>query len=363
MKFISLIAIHAFCIFLAVPAQESAKHKIKSYDTWVTFKNDPKVLRGVLYEIKDSSVLIVNPLFMYDSLRGNLNSDIASIQYNDIDLIKTRKLRSIKKGALIGSVTGFGFGVTYVSIAVKGMGILTATAALIGGITFAAYGTGLGALAGMARDRIPIKSSYENFSLYKSCLEEYSYIQEYPVKTSLFEHKGFIGITTGPSFPAKDFNTGSVNSAEPYFAGTGYSINMYVGYRFNKRFGVFISNLSNDFPVGRRDTASTNWGIVGFMAGPVFSFTLTDKVLIDLRPGIGYASAYLYDGDEEKSAGNGLGINLNASLQYNYSKRWGLLAELGYFTSKQSMGSGSKAKFPSLNPSLGLVYKFGKVSL
>jgi hypothetical protein len=361
----NLTIIILFCCLLhPVSAQVNNKQKINSYDTWIKIKNDPITLRGVLYEIKDSSIIIANPALKKGQLTGAF--DVTSIPISNIDLLKTRKAGSIRKRILIGSLAGFSAGAIYpyISAETGKMGLITATYSIAGGATLAIFGVGVGALAGSVKDRIPLRNSYENLDKYRSWLEKYSYIQESPTRTGFFEHRSFVAMTSGPSFPTGDFDTESVNGDDLGYVRTGYGGNIYVGFRFNQKFGVFLSQTYNIFPVGIKGT-TTYWSVGGIIGGPLFSFRLNEKLFLDLKPGIGYANAYLVVDESivKERDGNGLGINFNVSLLYNYSKRWGFLAELGYFTTQQRFGAGSTGKFPSVTPSLGLTYKFGKESL
>ena len=281
------------CLSWCLAAQENPKHKIKLYETWITLTNNESPLRGVLYEIKDSSILISNSLWRPDYLTGNLK--VSGISYDNIDLIKTRRVKNIQKGILIGSATGFGFGVIFTSELTKGLGILTTTAGIAGGFIYRALGAGIGALVGSTRDRIPIRGSWENFNLYRSALQDYSYMQEYPASTTRFEHKGFAGFTAGISVPAGDF------------AETGFYGNFFLGYRFTRNIGISFSDFYNDYPV-RSDFTTSYWGLGGVTVGPVVSFPVRDKLYFDLKPGIGYANAYQVVDDIETKNGNGFGI-------------------------------------------------------
>jgi hypothetical protein len=338
------------CFFCCLSAQENAKHKIKLYETWVSLNNQVSPLRGVLYEIKDSSILISNSLWKPDYLTGNLK--VTGFSYNNISVIKTRRTKNIQRGLLIGSAAGFGFGVIFIPrwTETQGMGILTATTAIAGGFIYGILGAGIGTLVGSTRDRIPIKGSWENFNLYRSALQDYSYMQEYPGSVTRFEHKWFAGITAGLSIPSGDY------------AETGSYGNFFLGYRFTRNIGISFSDFSNDYPV-RSDFTTSYWGLGGITIGPVISFPVRDKLYFDLKPGIGYANAYLVVDDIETKNGNGLGISFNTSLTCNFSKRWGFVAEAGFLSAQEKFEDSSKEKFQYVNLDFGFMYKFGKRSL
>jgi hypothetical protein len=364
MKILLLITIITLCFSYSIHAQENKEQKIKIYKTWIYLNHEPFKTKGVLYEIKDSSIVIANPAFNKGPLTDTFN--VICIPISDIYLLKTRKAGSIKNGVLIGSLTGFITGVTipFLSVDTQGLGFITATYAIAGGASLAIFGAGAGALAGSVKDRIPVKNSYENLSKYRSWLEKYSYVQESPAKTRFFEHRGFVAITSGPSFPTGNFDTEPMNGEDLSYGRTDYGVNIYLGFRFSQKFGVFLSEIYNTFPVGTNDTTKY-WSVGGIIGGPIFSIPIKEKLFLDLKPGIGYANAYLVVDENivKERDGNGIGINLNVSLLYNYSKRWGFMAELGYFTTQQRFGAGSTGKFPFVTPSLGLIYRFGKESL
>jgi hypothetical protein len=348
MKKTIALVIPAVCLFCCISAQENAKPKIKLYKTWVTLNKKESQLRGVLYEIKDSSILISNSFSRRDYLTGNFK--LTSVSYNNIDIIKTRRIRNINKGLLIGSATGFSFGLIYASRLTKGMGILTTSAGIVGGFVYGAFGAGIGALVSATRDRIPIKRSWENFNLYRSSLQDYSYVKEYPGSATRFEHKEFAGMTAGLSIPSGNY------------AKTGFYATEFLGYRFTRNIGVSILDFYNDYS-DRNDFSTSYWGLGGLTISPVISFPVWEKLYFDLKPGLGYANAYQVVNDVETKNGNGLGISFNTSLTYNFSKRWGVMAEAGFLSTQQKFKDNSKEKFQYFNLDFGFIYKFGKRSL
>jgi hypothetical protein len=355
------IVILMLCFFISTSAQDSIKHKIKIYKTWITLIKPPASnINGYLHEIKDSSILISNSPFKQDYLAGN--SKITSIDYRNIDLVKTRRLNNIGWGALIGSSTGFVVGATVIGFVARGMGFLTTSSAIFGGFVFAVFGAGTGSLVGSIKDRIPIHGNYANFNLYRSALQDNSYVQEYPAATSIFEHKGFAGIEYGPSFPFGDFLNKSMNNGNTNIAQTGYCSNFFIGYRLTKRFGLSFSEIDNTFSISNPGSTSY-WELGGLVIEPLFTFPVENRLYFDLKPGIGYANAFLVEDDIEKKNGNGIEINCNASLTFNFSKRWGLLTETGFLFTHQIFDDKSKGNFQVFNLSLGIACRFSRKSL
>jgi len=341
-------------------AQEIVKQKTKLYKTWVTLKNNPNTLKGVLYEVKDSSILIVNSLSTIDYLSKNVA--VTSINFDDIELLKARRLNSIGKGVLIGSTIGFATGAFYAYTLAEGMGIYTGIIILYSGFPTAILGAGTGALFGSIKDRVPIDSDYDNFNLYRSVLEDYSFVQESPGSNFIFEHKGFVGVDFGPSFPMGDFAQKISIDGYNYSARRGYSSSLIIGYRFSRKFGITISQFSNSYYFNR-DYIDSYWSLIGIIVRPMFSIPISSKLYFDFKPSIGYSNVFLVVKDTEIKDGNGVGWELNASFMYNFSNQWGFLVGGGFFSSHQVFNDRSKGDFQTMNLSFGLVYRFSKKSL
>lgn len=359
-KYVSiLILVFSFHFFLS--AQDSLRPKIKTYKTWVSLINPSNsIIKGYLCEIKDSSILISNSVLIQDYLAGS--SKTTNIGFSNIDLIKTRRVNNIGWGALIGSASAFVVGTTIIAVAAREMGFYTVIAAIYGGLGFAVLGAGTGALVGSIRDRIPIHGRNENFNLYRGVLQDYSYVHEYPGVINFYEHKGFAGMAYGPSFPSGDFTNKSSSNGKTDITENGYSANFFIGYRFTKRFGLLFSETDNSFSIDKNGS-TTYWEIGGIKIEPMFSFPYKNRLFLDLKPGFGYANAYLVEDDIEKKNGNGVGINLDAALTFNFSKRWGFITETGFLFTHQVFDDKSTGNFQVFNVNFGFVYRFSKRSL
>jgi hypothetical protein len=173
-------------------------------------------------------------------------------------------------------------------------------------------------------------------------------------------HKGFIAITMGPSFPLGKFPLNTYNDENAEFIKTGYSDSFInFGYLINRNFG-FCASVFYDQNDIDKTSSEMWWMIVGITAGPMYSIPFKDKFFFDLKAKTGLVGTnmvideYAYP----ETTGSGPGIDLRASLRYNFSKRWGLLTETGYLFSRQKFGDGHKGKIQTVNLGIGVSYNF-----
>lgn len=184
MKKITLFALLLSYFYCLSAQDDSAKfltvkdiNRFKIYKTWISVFNDSKI-NGILYEVKDSSILVSNSIMKQDYINGNF--DLSQINYNRIDIVKIRAKNSVGKGTLIGALTGF---------AVGGMlGILsgdddpeevyfasTAEQKAVGNaVVMSILGVGIGAIVGSIKVKIPIKGNMEDFNRSKNKLKKYT---------------------------------------------------------------------------------------------------------------------------------------------------------------------------------------------
>ena len=369
MKIFILITIALFYSCYTLSAQEKTISKNKIYKTWISLESMPEKVSGILYEVRDSSILLSHsiPIKNYSTS----HEYISEFYFNEIHLLKTRKIDNVKKGALIGSISGFALGTIYGAIASGALyeanpisflnPLLISGTILISGTYLAVIGAGIGALSGTIKDRFPIKGSYENFNSYRGVFQNYSYMQEYTYYANFFEHRGFLGFFSGPSFPLVDFaipqEEGDIGVKK---IGGGGSITF--GYRFKENIGISISNFYNFYPAENNET-STHWTVGGYIISPMFSIPVKNKLFIDLKPGVGFADTDLVVDNEFTKPGFGLGINLCASVQYNFSKRWCLMTDPRYLYTNQKHGGSDKGTFQTFSLDFGLAYRFSKTSL
>jgi hypothetical protein len=165
--------------------------RFKIYKTWITLYSvsrdygtgtlrlkdyTPNELEGVLYEINDSSISVSNSLLREDYSTGKFK--ISKINFNNIDVVKTRMKNNVVRVALFGALTGFvAGGLAGLISGDDPPGFLSFTAgekALLYGLGFGVGGAGIGALEGLVKIKIPINGSLENFNRNKIRLKRYT---------------------------------------------------------------------------------------------------------------------------------------------------------------------------------------------
>jgi hypothetical protein len=354
-KYITLMTL-AVCSFLASTAQENIRNEPGIFKTWISLYNGKSRLTGVLYEIKDSSILISNSLLKQDFVNGNFK--ITSIDFKNIDNISIRG----KNNLLIGSIVGAAAGIAGAVGIARGIGgkdeflgafILAGTPVMI-------LGTGLGVIIGSLRIRIPVNGNYENYRRNERRLERYSYLQEYSggmnIYEQTYEHKCFAGILFGPSLPSGDLNDqqdAGTNDGPVKTGGTG---GFTLGYIFTDKFGISVSFLNSSYNV-KNSTTGKWWSLTSILAGPMFSFPVKNSFFLDLKPMLGYTNASLNVNESSENSGHGLGIYPDIALRYNFSRRWCAMAETGYLYSNQTFDDGNR-KTNAINICFGAGYRF-----
>ena len=143
------------CINLFVSAQQdSLKKKIRLYETWLSSDNQAGKYAGILYEVRDSSLIMSESKIKQNYLTGILL--FTEIQYQDINILKTRKAGIIKRRAWIGGITGFGIALGILAPQIGQMDGFFGLILLSMGTPLAGMGTGIGALSGLMKINIPI---------------------------------------------------------------------------------------------------------------------------------------------------------------------------------------------------------------
>ena len=152
------------------------------YQTWISIYSSAYDMKGTLYEIKDSSILIAGYSLAYPSRDI---SEMINLHINDIETIKVRRSGKIGLGCLIGAAIGLATGVTIgliegddPTVDISGFvvgGFMTAgKKALMYGIPLGVGGAGIGAAIGSLKIKIPINGNMDNFNKNKSKLKKYS---------------------------------------------------------------------------------------------------------------------------------------------------------------------------------------------
>lgn len=353
MKKVLIISLFICCGYWTC-AQEQENKKIKVYKTWIKLNNNTQNIKGVIYEIGDSSIFVTESL---------LYPDVREYHFSEIDYLKVRRDKSITRGAIAGSAMGGGVGIVTGLSLTGEAGIFTGAISTYMGFVFGVFGGGVGILAGTIKDRFPMNRSLENLEKYRGPLQNYSYLKDESVATHHFKHKGYIGFSAGLCFASNEFAFDVPINNYKGMEMTGFSTKTIIGYRITEYLGVNFSVRSNQYPVVNDSQIPMSWNLDAFTAGPVISLPISDKFSFDFSPSVGFASAYLYEDNKEVYTGGGFGINISGTLAYNISKRWVGSVSSGYLSSKQSFDEGGNGKASDIDIQLGMAYKFGKRSL
>ena len=177
MKTIISIILTGFICLNPLNAQDSiqakdSNQKIKIYRTWVSLKSDPYKIKGVLYEIKDSSIFISNSMVKKDYSIDRF--EVVEIQINNILKIKIRRKNSMLNGIWIGALSGFVVGGVLGLMSDDSDYMSSEGMAIYGGAFFAGIGAGVGGLFGLLKIGIPINGSMDNYNRNKDKLKKYS---------------------------------------------------------------------------------------------------------------------------------------------------------------------------------------------
>lgn len=138
------------------------------YKTWVDLINESFKAKGVLYELKDSYILISNSDRMEDY--GNNNFETMNLYIHNIEVIRIRRKNNIGRGVWMGALSGFALGILVTLPDLDDW--------LFAAFPFAVIGSGIGALVGTIKVRVPINGNLSNYNKCKRKLNKYSLQRE-----------------------------------------------------------------------------------------------------------------------------------------------------------------------------------------
>ena len=172
-----LIAILFLCAIEALHAQVD-QETVKAYSTWVIPLERGPALKGFLYEVKDSSVVISYSAKKSDYVTGIFNSD--EIWSQDIKAIHLRKKGAQGTAILVGGIAGALVGLL-VGIAAKspeGPDQLeedyNTGAMIVFPLLFTGVGVGIGAMIGGIKKQFPVRGSQAQFRMSRMEMEDRS---------------------------------------------------------------------------------------------------------------------------------------------------------------------------------------------
>lgn len=161
-RFIKCVVIFLCLLFFNsffLPAQNNYP-KVKIFKTWVQLNGEPYKSIGVLYQLKDSSILISNSVLESDYYSNNFQ--VTEFKIENIEKISLRRKGGIGKGVWIGALSGTVLGVI-IGGASQGGGYDSYGMGLAGGVAGCFVGAGLGALFGTIKLSIPIDGQLDNY--------------------------------------------------------------------------------------------------------------------------------------------------------------------------------------------------------
>lgn len=163
-----LIASLLTCV-LSLYAQDSLQIT-KIYQTWLKVNIHPLKIKGALYEIRDSSLVVSNSLSTNDYLSNNFT--LHSVNVKNLNTIELREAHLAGNTAVIGGIIGLGLGI--IGAFFSDLWIHPAATYTI----FGSLGFTFGALLGYASESkktvIPIDGSLDSYNQNKGKLSQYS---------------------------------------------------------------------------------------------------------------------------------------------------------------------------------------------
>ncbi len=181
MKYFSSIVIVTLYLLSTMNAQDTIRDP-KMYKTWITSNIVPYKTIGVLFAVKDSSIIVSNSLRNNDYAKGMFETKELNIK--DIEMIqireKDRAANGMITGALVGAVAAAAIGLVYGDKrpCSNWPCFYAEDIALITAIPLMTIGAGIGAIIGSVKVKIPIGGSADNFYKNKTKLKEFSFTKE-----------------------------------------------------------------------------------------------------------------------------------------------------------------------------------------
>ena len=152
--------------------KQKGKAKKKTYKAWVTLINQKDKVKGFLYAVNDSSIVVSSSSeLLADQYSASLNNTIAVA---NIKKIRLRKKGNVGKGYIIGTSIGIVAGILLASGEDDGFTTLAAAGML--GIVGSAVGTGVGSISGTKR--YTIDGNQETFLISQQELKTLSLVGE-----------------------------------------------------------------------------------------------------------------------------------------------------------------------------------------
>ncbi len=159
------------------------------------------------------------------------------------------------------------------------------------------------------------------------------------------EKNGWVGMSVGMAIPGGDMDE----------ADSGISFDIVnFGYSFWDVGAVKIGGALRW--TGSAGTVDGNddvtWGVGGFYVGPMVTFELGEKWMLDLKV-LGGNTAVVVDDNGTEYDDSAFGINAGANLRFNFAKKWGLMLSLD-----DQMASIDDTKVRCFTSNVGIGFRF-----
>jgi len=145
--------------------------KIKFYQTWIYQHKDTLLMKGFLYELKDSSIVVLNK-FIESNHEIKLDN-LTEIPIKKIELIKTRNKKGISTGTVAGIFCGLGLGLIAGALIYEPANsdsepldrLDKGAKVVVTGIASALVGGVIGAVLGSSKYRYEINKNWNDYML------------------------------------------------------------------------------------------------------------------------------------------------------------------------------------------------------
>lgn len=185
MRRLIVIWVIIWCFPFLSSAQKNTLPRSKIYRTWVLSPGEFSIIKGMLFQVADSAVLVANSLNDYKISRKDFSTGnfiLSEAYYNDIEIIKVRRYNSVPReiltfalvGASVGAIIG---AIVYEPPSGSGMHFSQAECAGIGAVTGSILGVPVGGLTGLIKIKIPINGNIDTFNQNRIKLKKYSYMR------------------------------------------------------------------------------------------------------------------------------------------------------------------------------------------
>jgi hypothetical protein len=174
MKKLYLILVLSTCVNL-LEGQDTLQLPLCKYYSWVSLVNTEINIKGILNEVRDSSVVMIH--FQKSEGTSLRKLTISKINFDMINIVQTRKKDSPLRGAVYGCVGGGLLGgIIGHSIEKNSSQVSITMSTYLCGVFGGILGSGIGALTGLHRKQFFINGDKMSFEVNRAKLRKYSYL-------------------------------------------------------------------------------------------------------------------------------------------------------------------------------------------